>query len=107
VQPVYGAIAKSAARLTGALVSTVYEFDGALIHLRVIEPADLAHAGDFRRNFPRPPTPDFAAGRVVLERVLLHRADLWNDPDTPELTREWACEMDPRSILWVPMLREG
>src|SRR5437899_4681394 len=107
VQPVFGAIAESAARLTGAVIATVYEFDGSLIHLRVLVPADWLHADEFRRNFPRPPSADFAAGRVILERVVLHRADLWTDPDTPELTREWARRMDLRSVLWVPMLREG
>jgi GAF domain-containing protein len=107
VQPVFAAIAASAARLTGATRASVYEFDGSVIHLRVVEPADWLHGDDFQRNFPRQPAPDFAAGRVILERAVLHRADLWNDPDTPELTREWARRMDLRSILWVPMLRDG
>src|SRR5262249_52377520 len=31
VQPVFAAIAESAARLTGAAVATVYEFDGSLV----------------------------------------------------------------------------
>ena len=107
VQPVFDAIADSAARLTGAVIATVYEFDGSLIHLRVLVPADWPHADEFRRNFPRPPSADFAAGRVILGRTVLHRADLWTDPDTPDLTREWARRMDLRSVLWVPMLREG
>ena len=106
-RPVFGAIAESAARLTGAVVATVYEFDGSLVHLRVIAPSDYPHADDFHRNFPRPPARDFAAGRVILDRALLHRADLQNDPNTPELTRDWARQMDLRSVLWVPVLREG
>ena len=104
-QPVFSAIAESAARLTGAVVITVYEFDGSLVHLRAAEPSDHPHADSFRQNFPRPPAPDFAAGRVILDRAVLHRADLQNDPDTPELTRAWARRMDLRSVLWVPMLR--
>ena len=106
-QPVFSAIADSAARLTGAVIASVYEFDGSQIHLRVIKPAEWPHGDEFRRNFPRPPAPDFAAGRVILERAVLHHADLWNDPETPELTREWARRMDLRSVLWVPMLRDG
>jgi GAF domain-containing protein len=106
-QPVFEAIADSAVRLTGAVIASVYEFDGAQIHLRVIEPADWPHGDEFRRHFPRSPAPDFAAGRVILERAVLHHADLWNDSKTPELTREWARRMDLRSVLWVPMLREG
>jgi GAF domain-containing protein len=104
VHPVFDAIAKSAVRLTGAVMATVYEFDGALIHLRVLVPGDWPHADEFRLDFPRPPAPNFAAGRVILERAVFHRADLQNDPDTPEMTRAWAGRMDTRSVLWMPML---
>jgi Double zinc ribbon len=38
--PVFSAIAESAARLTGAVLATVYEFDGSQVHLRAIEPSD-------------------------------------------------------------------
>src|SRR5262249_55624224 len=107
VRPVFGAIARSAAHLTGAAMASVYEFDGSLIHLRVVEPSDWPHADEFRLNFPTTPTLTLAAGRVILERALLHRGDLQNDPDVPELTREWARRMSMRSVLWVPMLREG
>ena len=54
-----------------------------------------------------PPARSFAAGRVILERAVLHRADLQNDPDTPELTRALAGPMGLRGVLWVPMLRDG
>ena len=107
VQPVFTAIAKSAAHLIGAVMASVYEFDGALIHLRVVAPDDWPHADDLRRNFPTPPARNFAAGRVILDRAVLHRADLQNDPDTPELTQALAGRMRLRGVLWVPMLRDG
>src|SRR5262249_30360118 len=107
VQPVFSAIARSAAHLTGAVMATVYEFDGSRIHLRVVAPDDWPHADDLRRNFPTSPARDFAAGRVILERAVLHRADLQNDRDTPELTQALAGPMGLRSVLWVPMLRDG
>jgi len=69
-------------------------------------PGDWPHAAGLSRDFPRPPASDFAAGRVILERAVLHREDLQNDPDTPEITRAWARRMDTRSVLWVPLLRE-
>ena len=105
VHPVFDAIANSAVRLTGAVMATVYEFDGSLIHLRVLVPGGWPHADEFRLDFPRPPAPTFAAGHVILERAVFHRADLQNDPDTPEMTRAWAVRMDTRSVLWVPMLQ--
>jgi two-component system NtrC family sensor kinase len=107
VQPVFTAIAKSAAHLIGAVMASVYEFDGSLIHLRVVAPDDWPHADDLRRNFPTPPARNFAAGRVILDRAVLHRADLQNDPDTPELTQALAGRMRLRGVLWVPMLRDG
>src|SRR5262245_10674097 len=107
VRPVFGAIARSAAHLTGAAMASVYEFDGSLIHLRVVEPSDWPHADEFRLNFPTTPTLTLAAGRVILERALHHPGDLPDDPDVPELTREWARRMSMRSVLWVPMLRDG
>ena len=107
VHPVFTAIARSAAHLTGAVMATVYEFDGSVIHLRVVAPDDWPHADDLRRNFPRPPARHFAAGRVILDRAVLHRADLQNDPNTPELTQALAGRMRLRGVLWVPMLRDG
>src|SRR5262245_31307497 len=106
-QPVFTAIARSAAHLTGAVMATVYEFDGSLIHLRVVAPDDWPHADDLRRNFPTAPAHNFAAGRVILERAVLHCADLQNDRDTPELTRALAGPMGLRGVLWVPMVRDG
>ena len=107
VHPIFDAIANSARRLTGAVMATVYEFDGSLIHLRVLVPGDWPHAAGLQRDFPRPAAPDFAAGRVILERAVFHREDLQNDPDTPEMTRAWARRMDTRGVLWVPLLRES
>jgi len=106
-QPVFTAIARSAAHLTGAVMASVYEFDGTLIHLRVVAPDDWPHVDDLRRNFPTPPARTFAAGRVILDRAILHREDLQNDPDTPELTQALANRMRLRGVLWVPMLRDG
>src|SRR5882724_649586 len=101
VQPVFDTIVRSAVRLCDGLFSALHQFDCSLIHLRVLAPADWPHGDDFRHNFPRAPAPDFAAGRVIIERAVLQGADLWNDPDTPELTRAWARRMNLRSVLWV------
>jgi hypothetical protein len=90
VQPAVAAIADSAARLTGAVAATLYEYDGRLVHLRALSPLTYPHADQFRSLFPRPLAPDFAAGRVIPERTVLHGADLLTDPATPPASREWA-----------------
>src|SRR5437899_3477989 len=38
IQPVFDTIARSAAHLTGAVVTTLYQYDGRLVHLRAVEP---------------------------------------------------------------------
>jgi two-component system, NtrC family, sensor kinase len=106
-QPVFEAIANSAVRLMGAVGASVYEFDGSLIHLRTLTPSTWPHADELRKRYPRPPDLDLAAGQVILNRTVLHIADLQSDPGTPLLTRQVAERMGLRSVLWVPMLREG
>jgi GAF domain-containing protein len=107
VQPAFVAIADSATRLTGAVVGSLYEYDGHLVHLRALSPPTYPHAEQFRRLFPRPLAPDFAAGRVILERAALHVADLLTDPATPPESRQWAEWLEIRGVLWVPLLRDG
>jgi GAF domain-containing protein len=107
VQPVFDAIAASAQRLTGAVGATLYEYDGQLVHLRAQSAPSYSHADRFRALFPRPLAPDYAAGRVIMERRILHVGDLLTDPGTPPATREWAAWLGIKGVLWVPLLREG
>ena len=106
VEPVFKAIGESAIRLMGAAMASVYEFDGTLIHLRTLTPPNWPHAEALRRQYPRPPDVNLAAGRVILERAILHLADLQTDPGTPSVTRQVAERMGLKGVLWVPMLRE-
>jgi GAF domain-containing protein/CheY-like chemotaxis protein len=106
VQPVFEAIGESVIRLMGAAMASVYEFDGNLVHLRTLTPATWPYAEQLRRQYPRPPDVNLAAGRVILERKLLHLADLQTDPGTPVVTRQIAERMGLKGVLWVPMLRE-
>jgi GAF domain-containing protein len=107
VQPAFAAIADSAARLTGAVVATLYEYDGQFVHLRALSPPTYPHVDQFRALFPRPLAADFAAGRVILDRAALHVGDLLTDPATPPASRQWAEWLEIRGVLWVPLLRDG
>jgi GAF domain-containing protein len=106
-QPVFEAIGESAVRLMGATAATVYEFDGTLIHLRMATPRSWPHVEELSQRYPRPPDLDLAAGQVILTREVLNSADLQTDPATPRLSRKIAERMGLRSVLFVPMLREG
>jgi two-component system, NtrC family, sensor kinase len=105
VQPVFDTIARSAARLCGAEVCFVFRFDSELVHF-------IAHHGltaegyeAFRRAWPRTPSLGTAAGRSILNRGVAHIPDVHADPTYAH--GALAAVADFRSVLAVPMLREG
>ena len=103
-QPVFAMIAKSAARLCNARFSFVYRFDGSLLHL-------MAHYGltpdavePIRSQFPMKPGRRSAGARAVLSGSVEEIADVRADPD---YLHAMAAMTETRSVLAVPMLREG
>jgi GAF domain-containing protein len=105
VQPVFDTIVRSAVRLCGGLFSALYQFDGELVqlvaqHNYTPEALEAAH-----RVFPTRPTRALGAGRVILERAMVHIPDVEVDPEYRH--HELAHAVGYRSGLYVPMLREG
>jgi GAF domain-containing protein len=108
VQPVFGAIAEAAMRLCGAHSSLVTTFDGELLHL--FAQADISPEGReaVRDVYPRRPIRGFASGRSVLTRAIVQIPDLTADPEFDvQVGAVVARVRDFRSILAVPMLRDG
>jgi GAF domain-containing protein len=108
VQPVFDAIVESVVRLCDGVFTTVFRFDGELIHPaayhRSIGPEGLdVH----QRMYPRPPSRDSVVARAILDRAVVHVADVESDPDVPTATRHLAQVVGYQSILAVPMLRDG
>jgi hypothetical protein len=92
--PVFEAIADSAARLCKALSSSVYRFDGELIHFLAhssFSPAAIDHT---KLLFPAPPSRDNATTRAVFECGVVHIPDVRQirlpEPGVGE--RDWASE---------------
>jgi GAF domain-containing protein len=105
VRPVFDAIAEAAMRLCGAASSLVTTFDGELLHLSAQAAIGIEGRDAVRSVYPRPPAGGFASGRAILTRAIVHIPDVTVD-------REYdvgivARVRDFRSILAVPMLREG
>ena len=103
-QPVFAMIAKSAAELCKARFSFVYRFDGLLLHL-------MAHHGLtpeaeelIQRQFPMQPGRRSAGARAVLSGRIEQIPDVQADPD---YVHAMADATGTRSIIAVPMLREG
>ncbi len=100
VQPVFDTIVQSAVRLCAARFGAVFSFDGELIHL-------VAHHNfppDALEFYPMRPSRAQATGRVILSRAVVHLPDLLGDA---EYLHEFARASGFRSILAVPMLRDG
>jgi GAF domain-containing protein/CheY-like chemotaxis protein len=105
VQPVFDTIAARAKRLCDAPECAVFRFDGELIHLVGLADTSAAWADALRAAFPRPPSRGSMTGRAVMTRSIIHIPDILLDPEY-DLT-EAARASSIRSVLVVPMLREG
>ncbi len=105
VQPVFDTIAASAMRLCGAASSLVTTFDGELIQLAAVQGARPEGVDALRRMFPGRPSRRNAAGRAMLTRAIVHIPDVRADPEYADQAAAQAA--DYRSILAVPMLRDG
>ena len=104
VQPVFDAIARSATELCGATSGGVDRFDGELIHLASHynwSPEALRAMGEI---YPATPSRGFASARSILTRSVVHIPDISKDP---EYTGTPVIEVGFRSVLAVPMLRDG
>ncbi|HSE05399.1 MAG TPA: GAF domain-containing protein, partial [Methylomirabilota bacterium] len=102
VQPVFDTIVASAVRLCGARMGALYRFDADLVHLAAHHdyPPDVLAV--LQQMHPRPPRRDQASGRAILDRAVAEIEDTLADAQYP---RNVASTF--RSLLAVPMLREG
>jgi GAF domain-containing protein len=106
LQPVLDTIADGAARLCGGLMGGVFRYDGKLMHLGAM--VNFAPGGEheWKRLFPRPATRDIATGWAILEKSVVIVPDV-ETGHRAEWAREVARAVGYRSLLAVPMLREG
>ena len=104
VQPVFDAIVRSAVRLCDGLHGVVDRFDGELIHFAAQYNYTPEALQMTLRMYPRQPDRKQAAGRAVLTGDVVNIADVQADP---EYATDLAVAGGWRSVLNVPMLREG
>jgi GAF domain-containing protein len=106
-QPVFDTIVRSAVRLCDGLFGSVFRFDGELLHLAAhhnYSPEALQALGDLLPMRPRPDS-RLTAARAILTRTVIQVEDTLADRELVQPVIALAGGF--RSLLAVPMLREG
>jgi two-component system, NtrC family, sensor kinase len=103
LQPVFDTIAERSLRLCGGLFSSVYRFDGELIHMVAHHNYPRAALERSRQLFPTRPGRHLFTARAILERSVVLVRDVMCDPEWE--AHDVARAAGFRSVLAVPMLR--
>jgi two-component system NtrC family sensor kinase len=106
-QPVFDAIVEGALQLCDGLVSAVYRLDRDRIHLVAHRNLSAEGLQEFRRAYSLPLSAESLVAQTILDRTAVHVSDAQEDPGVPALARRIASASGYRSVLLVPMLREG
>jgi signal transduction histidine kinase len=106
VQPVFDAIASSSVTLCGAGYCIVYSFDGEMISVVAHHNLDRVALDALRQIWPMAPDARALIGRTILERQVLHVADVAAEPNYTFASTSQS-PLGIRTFLGVPMLREG
>jgi signal transduction histidine kinase len=104
-QPVFDAIVRSSVKLCDGVAGAVYLLRDGLVHLVAHHNFNPAVLETLRQMLPAPPTPALGAGRAILTQAVVHIPDIRLDESYggPQLRGV----TEHRSVLSVPMLREG
>jgi GAF domain-containing protein len=107
VQPVFDTIVAAATKLCAASSANVFTFDGELIHLASFVIDDPAYIDALSRFFPRPPSRDTAVLRAILTRSIVAIPDVLADKDYAFSLGAHSSAGGFRSVVAVPLIREG
>ncbi|RQH11033.1 GAF domain-containing protein [Bradyrhizobium sp. RP6] len=107
VTPVFQAISDSAKALIGGHSSTVTRVIDGMLHLAAFTTDNEAGNADLLSSFPAPLSASGIHSRVARSGEYAFRSDMQNEPGLTEAMKELARTRGYRSILVVPMLRDG
>jgi signal transduction histidine kinase len=107
VTPVFQAISDSAKALVGGHSSTVTRVIDGMLHLAAFTTDNEAGNTELLSTFPAPLSSSGIHSRVATSGDFAFRSDMQNEADLTEAMRELARTRGYRSILVIPMLRDG
>jgi GAF domain-containing protein/CheY-like chemotaxis protein/anti-sigma regulatory factor (Ser/Thr protein kinase) len=103
-QPVFEAIVENARRLCDATYSVVFRVEDEQLKLQAVRGVDAEGVAALQQAYPRPIDRSTTSGRAIVERGVVHVTDSRLDPEYTHPLRD---VIALRSILTVPILREG
>ncbi|UWU74345.1 GAF domain-containing protein [Bradyrhizobium huanghuaihaiense] len=107
VTPVFQAISDSAKALIGGHSSTVTRVIDGMLHLAAFTTDNEAGNAELLSSFPAPLAASGIHSRVAASGQYAFRGDMQNEPDLTNAMRVLARTRGYRSILVIPMLRDG
>ncbi|WP_244622219.1 GAF domain-containing sensor histidine kinase [Bradyrhizobium ivorense] len=107
VHPVFDAISESARRLLAGQTALVTRVVGDMLHLAACTAGSPEGDAEIRISFPSPLSSRAIHSRVAETGKIAFRTDVETEPDVPQAVKDMARARGYRSILVVPMLREG
>ena len=107
VQPVFDAIVTSAAGLLGGFSAAVFRLIDDQVHLGAYTSTSNLGDAQLRTRFPRPRAELPEMSRILGDRAPLIVEDVEADPSLGDELRASAHARGYRSLLTVPLLREG
>ncbi len=103
-QPVFDTIVRNATRLCDAAFAVLHQYDGHLVTVDSYHNVTGQELDVGRRVFPRPRDRDYAAGRAVLDRAVVHIPDIHKDPEYR--IGDLLATSGFATVLAVPLMRE-
>jgi GAF domain-containing protein/two-component sensor histidine kinase len=107
LQRVLDTIARNAARVCEGLYGVVFRFDGTQIRLAAHHGLSPARLDVLNRRYPRSLDDGQLVARAIRDASVVHCPDLPSDPGVPAWLREISLAEGFRSLVIVPMVRDG
>jgi GAF domain-containing protein len=104
LQTVLDTLVESAARLCEADIANVWRPHGSAYHLAATHESVKTKQKDYLASLPLEPSRGSCVGRTLLEGTIVHIHDIQDDP---EYSLEISKLEGYRTMLGVPLLREG
>jgi signal transduction histidine kinase len=106
IQPVFDAIVRSAVRLCDGLFCVAYRFDGELIHVAAHHNLTPEVIESLRQRYPMRPGRETVTAQSIFDRTVVQVEDTTSD-GAPSGSRVFAQQLGYKTMIAVPMLREG